>query len=497
MTRFRAQLPTRRDAIAALPLAAAFLAEANSSYADTILDVRQFVAVERMTIPPTITRLRINDRAGAIFVATTTAPGDRGWGSWRTYSNNRTRAWVMAANKLVSPEMFGAPNGNRDSALAINAALDFLVAQGGGTLRFIENKTYELSTIADDTGLSSQNVRASIGFPPKATGVRIELNGCILKQACDAFSIGVRYRLFNDDVLSKNVERITGRPARGDRSVTTVTDSRLKAGSVVVLVSGNLSPNAYTPNAEMLLVDQVDGNNVSFTEPLAKDYHDDLHSPFGIIDVSEHHIRDCSLHGPGRIINTQRRCGNITQSFGFDMRNVSAEGRGGFSIRGRHLSVSGCRALIEADWHKPVYRPYALAFDTGTCFVAVDDFTSDGGANVAYLHLHEGLSDVEIANCYFKNGTQHDDMAETVGVISLRSTSARVSIRNVTIINNPQGPAIDARRSALVNGGDVDLIIADLTIKGRFRQRPMSIVENDPVELTGVDQSDARIVRYP
>ncbi len=462
---------------------------------EAVLRIGSLAQLEASDIPATIGRVVVAARDNALFIPAEPGRSDpavRGI-TW-THSNGGKRYWQLAPQPVMTPEMFGLiADGNGDATHAIDAAVEFLVGHGGGTLRFHPGKVYRLASDLSETKISNPAHAASIGLPAGASNLIFDLNGATLLQACDAYTFGAKYRLFNDAVMKRQIVRLAGRlPRRGDSSVLLSTNPGFRVGDVVVLVSRNVTPQAYAPVAEMLTIGSIAGKVVNFVEPVSKDHETDGRELAGLIRITEHHVRNCAIIGPGTIVNQQRRAGNILQVIGFEMRNIRCEGRGGFNIRGRHVVVEDCVSLIQADWSAPVYRPYALAFDTGTTDVTVRNFVADGGDNVTYLHLHEGLADVDIANVTVRNGTRYDNAGEPVAAISIRGTSWNVTIDGVTITNNPQGPGIEARKSVVVRGGNRDLIIRNVRMEGSFRQRAFVLVDDEPAQVSALDLSAVR-----
>lgn len=447
--------------------------------------------LQSATLPASVDKVIVSGRDGAAFVPAdaTSLPASRE-GSWWILSNSGSRAWQLEYHPIMNPEMFGAvEDGAGDATGLLDSAIEFLTSHGGGTLRFASGKTYRLASVAPGTERLNRALAASIGLPPGTRNLTFDLNGCTLLQACDALTFGAKYRRFNDPPLRNTIKPILGPwPRRGDRAVQLAEMAEFQGGDVVMLVSCNVASRPiYTPVAEMLVIEAVNGNMITFTETLSKDHEPDGENLIGLIRLNDDSIRNCAIVGPGTIVNHQRRCGNVTQVIGFRMSKVKCEGRGGMVIRGRHIVVEDCISIINANWSEPLYRPYALAFDTGTSEVKVRNFVADGGDNITYLHLHEGLADVLVRNVKIRNGTQYDSRAPAVAAVSILGTSWNVWIDDVTIVNNPQGPGLVARESAVVARGNRELRIEKLRLEGNFRTRALLVRDREVADIKGVE----------
>lgn len=72
--------------------------------------------------------------------------------AWQFRSNGNSRRWQLAAG-VVSPETFGAvADGSTDDTAAIQAAIDFTEAMGGGTIRFTSGLTYAATSAVTVSG---------------------------------------------------------------------------------------------------------------------------------------------------------------------------------------------------------------------------------------------------------------------------------------------------------------------------------------------------------
>jgi hypothetical protein len=412
--------------------------------------------------------------------------------------------WLGAApvpSLVVEPEDFAQiADGRGDAAAAINSALGELARRGGGTLRFRRGKTYRLETSDPRTAATHPAYLASIGLPGGAHDIVIDLNGAVLLQVVDAYTIGSAFAIFNTPRLIGDVLPMRGTPQRGDGAVELAPGLAVpRAGSVVMLAAGNTTPGSFAPVAEMQVVSSVNGRTLHFDRPLAKSYHrfgrgPSGEAPFGLFDVTGRSLRNISLIGPGRIVNDKRRAGNLMQIVGLTVRNVTCEGRGGLAMRGRDLAMLDCSAEIRANWRQPIYRPICCGFDTGTSHARIRNFQADGGSGATYLHLHEALADIAVEGLSIVNGTTFDPAAEGNGAISILGSSWNVSIDGATIANNPQGWGIRAVQSSIGAGGNRALRLQNITLAGEFRLEPVLIDDDSDVLLGNIDVSRARVV---
>lgn len=491
---------TRRMAVTGLiaaPLVGAF---ERSSYVfrRSGSKVVSFDEIKSSDFGPRETQLVLRDRDNAVLVECFGSKLDQlGNDVWWTTSNNGARTWRMQPTDVMTPEMFGEIADNvGDAVPPINAALRFLADAGGGTLRFVKGKTYRLESFDSTSRRSFESYDASIVFPGNARNLRLELNDCILSQACDAYTIGAGYSLFTERPVMQHLLELSNPLRRGDRETLLKRPADgLKPGDMVMLVAGNTfrSDRAvnYAPIAEMLVVDAISGRRISFTDPVAKYYSNDGRNPFGLLPANDISIRDCAVIGPGSIINRYRRTGNVMQAYGFELRGVKSLGRGGFALRGRKISAIENEAYLHPDWSKPLFRPYALAIDMGSCEILIDGLKADGGSSIAILHFHEGIADLVARNITIRNGTQR--MADQPwACVSILSTSWNVSVSDVTIINNPDGAGLEARSTQANGLGNENLTLSNIRFEGSFRRFPLIIQDTNKPKITAIDFTQVR-----
>lgn len=448
-------------------------------------------------IPANVSSLSLSDRDCAILVVADPQGLDRAHkGSWWFTSNGGNRAWRILPQTVMTPEMFGSIADNSGDAVPVIAsAIAFVAANRVTTLRFRNGRTYRLASWIRGTDASWDSYRASIALPAGLQGVTLDLNGATLFQACDAMTFGAAYRFFNDPVMRSHILPVEALPHRGEQRITLRAPATLRPGAMAMLISRNTTGNDYAPIAEMLQVKFISGRSIEFETPVRKDHEAAMDDPVGLLDISDHHIRDCRIVGPGCVVNHHRRAGTILQAFGFTMSHLEVVGRGGFNVRGRGLVINQCRAKIQADWSKPLYRPYAIALDTGTSEATIKGFQADGGTNVAFVHLHEALTDVVVRDLHIVNGTEAMLGAEYVGAISILSISQNVLIERARIVNNPEGPAIEARYFTGSERGNAGLVLRDIEIAGVFAGSALVVNDANVATLDGIDLTKARLSR--
>jgi hypothetical protein len=403
---------------------------------------------------------------------------------------------VVSASRLrgsqqsvIRPEDFARSADGGDAAPMIQAAIDHAAASGGGRIRLTAGKTYPLRAIAPGSDVTSDNFRASLAIPADAANITFDLNGATLQQQSDAFTFGSAYRLFNDQVMRQTLRPLGYTPARGDTSIRVPDPSAYRAGSRIMLVSGNISQQAYTPIAEMFAVVGVKGDTILLDRPVSKDHGLARGDRVGIIDITRNSASNISLLGPGRILNPYRRAGNLMQVFGLTMSRVDFQGAGGFLLRGRNLAVSDCRVTITRAAGSS--RPYALAFDTGSNDITVDRFTAIGEP-FCYIHLHEGLSNVRLSDIVVRNQWRaFPDEDRPVAAISILGLSWNVALDNVEIVNNSEGPAIESRLANAARGGNSGLAIKNVVVRGNFRGKPVVLDDPDSALVENLDVSQA------
>jgi hypothetical protein len=387
----------------------------------------------------------------------------------------------QSAATVVEPEAFGHfGDGQGDAAPAINAAIAALARGDGGTLRFRSGKTYLLDATVDATAQTAEAYRSSIAIPPAAKDITFDLNGAVLRQVSDAMTFGCSYRLFNDRKVADTAIPLAAPASRGDASVHLRSTAAVRPGMICMLVARNtLADKDYAPIAEMLVISRVEGNSVLFDRTLRKDYRPNGNWPFGLIDASAISAINIAIVGPGRVINDRRRASNLIQLLGARVQNVTFEGRGGLGLRGRDILVTDCSAAIQANWSPPVFRPFCLAFDTGSSDVRVHNFHATGGSNMTYLHLHEAQANVAVSGLSIRNGTLSDPHGEQQSAISILGGSWSVVIASTRVTNNPQGSAIEARRSGSAGTAQSELTLSNIAIDGQFRTTPVLVAAQD------------------
>jgi hypothetical protein len=394
----------------------------------------------------------------------------------------RSRGSQAAA---ISPEQFAKRGDGDDAAPMIQAAIDHAAAAGGGIVRLTPGKTYILRAIAPGSDVTSPTYRASLAIPAGAANITIDLNGAVLKQEGDAFTFGTAYRLFNDKVMEQSRRPLASTPRAGDKSIAVADPAAFPTGSRVMLVSGNISRNAYIPVAEMFKVVGQSGGAIELDRPVRKDHGLAHGNAVGVINVTRHSASNIAIKGPGLIVNHLRRAGNLVQIFGFTMSQVSFEGMGGFLVSGHDLVVEDCLATIVTNPASSL-RPYAIAFDTGSSGIRVTNLKATGD-NFCYIHLHEGLSDVLLSGVQLHNTTRFVPDWISPAALSIMGLSWNIHVENIRIVNNPQGPGIVCRASNVMHGGNNALVLDGVVLEGVFRNRALIIEDQDVVTVRNLD----------
>lgn len=396
---------------------------------------------------------------------------------------------------VVEPEDFGPiADGKGDAAPLINAAIAELVRRGGGTLRFRNGKTYPLIATVDATAVSSEAFRSSIAIPPGAENLTIDLNGATLIQQSQAFTFGSAYRLFNDKMMKHTRQPLDYTPRLGDRSIRVPNGSTYAPGARVVLVSGNVNAaqKTYVPIAEMFVVLSAHPGVIFIDRPVQKDHAVARAREIGLIDISRAYAQGLALVGPGRVVNRYRRAGVFLQVFGLHMDHLAFEGSGGFSIRGRDIVVTDCQVTIIRG-PDDSFRPYAIAFDTGSNDITVERFTARGQP-FCYIHLNEALSNVRLYDIELRNVWDPDpSWLKGTPAISIMGLSWNVTLENVLIVNNPQGGGIGAAESTVMGEGNHGLTLRNITLRGGFRNAALGIHDRNPASVNGLDLREVRL----
>lgn len=408
----------------------------------------------------------------------------------------RATPQASEAGTVVEAEDFGGPAPvSGDAAPALRAALADLAGRGGGTLRLRTGKTYRLESIDPATRQLPSALQASIGLPAGSANINIDLNGATLLQVAVAATIGPGYRRFNDPQLASSVSEIAGEPRRGDRSVRLRSGSAPAPGAVVMLVSGNTTPRrqTYLPVAEMLVVADASHGEVAFDRPLAKDHRRLAGMPTGLIDLSSDSVRNFAILGPGTVDNPHRHCGNLMQIMGLRIERVHCHARAGLLLRGRDIAMRDCTATVAADWSAPVIRPMCLALDTGTSNVTIERFRASGGSAMTYLHLHEGLADVSVTGLRIDNGSRHDPDGAIVAAVSIQGGSRNVTLSEVRIHANPQGPGLLARQFRPMGISNHGLTLRDVVLSGRFAGPALVVQDDASAVIENIDLRGARV----
>jgi hypothetical protein len=401
------------------------------------------------------------------------------------------RACAAVERPVLLPDDFRRADNATDDARPIQAAIERAAALGGATIRLTPGKVYRLESIAAGSEVSSRNFRSSLALPPRAEGVTLDLNGATLLQVADAFTFGTRFRMFNDRVMERTRIAATAVPVVGADFVDLAAAGGLGPGSRVMLVAGNISRRAYIPIAEMFAVTAVEGNRIFLDRPIGKDHALAEGSLTGAIDITDHYAGGFALLGPGKIVNEHRRAGHLVQLDGCVLRDVEFEGCGGFSLRGRNLTVENHTVSIAGSPGRG-RRPYALAFDTGSSEIVVDGLAARG-RDFCYLHLHEGLRDVRLRNVVIRNGTRREQEWGGPAAISLLGLSWQVRMTGIRIHGNPQGAGLVARASGALPYGNHDLVLEDISLSGEFRQHAVIVDDPNVVQVAGLDVSQASV----
>jgi hypothetical protein len=391
---------------------------------------------------------------------------------------------------VLRPEDFRRAEQGSDDAPSIQSAIVEAV-RAGGIVRLASGKTYRLESLVGGSDISSRSYLASLAIPPGAANLTFDFNGATLLQAVDGFTFGSLYRKFNDRTMEQSRREIRAIPRIGDIAVRTTDASGISKGSRIMLVSGNVSRHAYVPIAEMFSVIRVEGSDIVLDRPVTKDHSLAAGKQTGIIDISEHSARAIELLGPGKVINHFRRAGHFIQIDGFAMRGIDFEGTGGFSVRGRAIHVADCSAVIVPKPDGP-YRPYAIAFDTGSSEITLERFRAVGSPS-CFIHLHEGLSNVRLTDVAILNDWQAEPTGTASDALSIRGISWNIEVENLLIANNPQGGGVVARQSKVMKGGNSGLELRNVTLRGKFRAPALVLDDSNSVRVTGLNLADAAV----
>lgn len=244
---------------------------------------------------------------------------------------------------------------------------------------------------------------------------------------------------------------LTGSYDIGDTSVTLVSPAEgLTAGDPLWLRCRNLvSGSNFTPVAELNRVHSISGATIELLWPLSKEYADDGSNPFAVAKASP--VERCAVTDLALVNHASRVTLSTGALLDFTMSRVHMTGRGANHLRGRHITVTDCTADLVPDYTAPIWRPYYLAVDTGTCDVThhSNRYRSTGNG---IFHVHEGIANMHSHDNTYAQGVTDVDGAEPWPVLSIRTQSWDLRFRDEQITNSPTAWAIDATESSVYTG---------------------------------------------
>lgn len=420
-----------------------------------------------------------------------------------------TRSAQAKMRDSVSVEDFGAVGdgvetspgvwtGTNDT-VALQAAATWFRSTPGAHLTFSKGKNYLIYNRFDITGASHATITGN-----GASLIQMSNNHTIF---CIPGVSGV------SDFSTEPVIDMVGNYDAGATEIVLTSVANIVVGDYLWVRSRQTILFSATPVrqpvAEIVIVKSKDAgtNTITLEYPLSKDYIKDtvnldpvtgLLYPHGVV-LAENFARITAEYLTIDNLNVIDTAGVLKfavflwQIFRCNLIDMAVDAGNGFVVRGAFINMIRLQGKITAV-APPTYRAnYAIALDTGTshCLIDTPYLWSDNA--FPYLHLHEGLSDIEVRGGTFLSATDTPIALGggfTIGVCQITGGCWGIRLTGQTFINSPtpvSGLVHGVRVSnneTLMPGGIKGVVIEHTKFFGNFNGSP---IITDSITGGGVD----------
>jgi hypothetical protein len=387
-----------------------------------------------------------------------------------------------------------------DDTVALQAAAAWFSSTPGAVLTFAEGKNYLIYNRFTIIGASHATINGN-----GASLIQMSNNHTIF---CIPGVSGV------SDFSTEPVIDMVGNYDAGATEIVLTSVASIVVGDYLWIRSRQtITPLPATssrqPVAEIVIVKAKDAgtNTITLEYPISKDYIEDtvnvdpttgLPYPHGVV-LAENFARITAEYLTIDSLNVVDTAGVekfsvfLWQVFRCNLIDMAVEAGNGFVVRGAFVNMIRLQGKITARG-TPSYRGiFAIAPDTGSSHYLIDTpyFWSDNA--FPYLHLHEGLSDIEVRGGTFMSATDTPIAfggGVIIGVCQITGGCWGIRLTGQTFINSPtpvSGLVHGVRvtnNETLMPGGIKGVVIERTKFCGTFNGSALLV---DPVTGEGVD----------
>lgn len=374
----------------------------------------------------------------------------------------RTAISAVGKNELVvNVKDFGAVgNGSTDDLTAFQAAITHLKDASAKTRRLYVPWTPNGYLV---TG--SIMVRG-------CHGLTIEGDNTLITGTGDTYPViatrvpNSTAPVFGDVYYSQYVPAryLSGRYRPGQTSITMTGSGETgsatpQTGDWILVKTGGGAQD--TPIAEFNYCTSVVGNVITLAWPL-KHYYSTFAdgNVYGVAVMNDLVTTDFTMRGL-RLHHSVVRGATLMGMIRSTITNCHFTGAGALQWRGRFSDIQ-MTADLTPNWAGP-YRPYAIAFDTGTSDVTAEVKAVSSGQ--AIVHLHEGLAGIRLG-IDIQSGETDVDSDEIWPVVSMNAALRDVKVTG-TITNSPTHHAVSSANWAEYPGWGNEDCEVDVVINGK------------------------------
>jgi hypothetical protein len=387
-----------------------------------------------------------------------------------------------------------------DDTVALQAAAAWFSSTPGAILTFAEGKNYLIYDRFTIIGASHATINGN-----GASLIQMSNNHTIF---CIPGVSGV------SDFSTEPVIDMVGNYDAGATEIVLTSVASIVVGDYLWIRSRQtITPLPATPSrqpvAEIVIVKAKDAgtNTITLEYPISKDYIKDtvnvdpttgLPYPHGVV-LAENFARITAEYLTIDNLNVIDTAGVLKfavflwQVFRCNLIDMAVDAGNGFVVRGAFVNMIRLQGKITAKGTPAAQGNFAIAPDTGSSHYLIDTpyFWSDNA--FPYLHLHEGLSDIEVRGGTFMSATDTPIAfggGVIIGVCQITGGCWGIRLTGQTFINSPtpvSGLVHGVRvtnNETLMPGGIKGVVIERTKFCGTFNGSALLV---DPVTGEGVD----------
>jgi len=257
---------------------------------------------------------------------------------------------------------------------------------------------------------------------------------------------------------------LSGRYRPGQTSITMTGSGETgsatpQTGDWILVKTGGTAQNI--PIAEFNYCTSVVGNAITLAWPV-KHYYSDFAdgNVYGVAVMNDLVTKDFTMRGL-RLHHSVVRGATLMGMIRSNISNCHFTGAGALQWRGRFADIQITADLVPY-WSGP-YRPYAIAFDTGTSDVTAEVKAVSSGQSI--VHLHEGLASIRLG-IDIQSGETDSASNEIWPVLSMNGALRDVKVTG-TITNSPTHHAVSSSSWSDYPGVGNEDCEVDVVINGK------------------------------